>query len=86
MGVTRFPGSPTIDPPVSGVVLLYGTGADLVVSMLLTVAPSPGQSPQFVNVQCPASTLDGVGYCVGGSGACGDGHPLTWTSIPCTEF
>jgi hypothetical protein len=48
VGVTRFPGSPTPDPPVSGVVLVYpGSG----VSMALTVAPSPGQSPQFINVQ-----------------------------------
>jgi hypothetical protein len=86
VGVTRFPGSPAFDPPVSGAALLYGDLATGVVSMGLTVAPSPGQSPQFINVQFPLSTLNGVGYCVGGYGACSDGRTLTWTSIPCTSF
>ena len=86
VGVTRFPGSPTPDPPVSGVVLVYPGISGGGVSMALTVAPSPGQSPQFINVQFSLDTLNGVGYCVGGYGACDTGRSLTWTSIPCSEF
>jgi hypothetical protein len=83
VGVSRFPGSPTPDPPVSGVVLVYPGGG---VSMALTVAPSPGQSPQFVNVQFSLETLNGVGYCVGGYGGCDTGRAPTWTSFSCSEF
>ena len=75
-GVNRF-GGPGFPPPVSGAAL----EAAGLVSMVLTVAPSSGQSPRFVNVQFQLSTLLGQGHCTGGSATCGDGKTITWVPM-----
>jgi hypothetical protein len=86
VGTARFPGGPTFDPPVSGSALLYGDLAAGVVSLGLTVAPTEGRGPMFINAHVPLLTLGGQGRCSGGSSVCGNGRNVVWLAMSCAAF